>query len=73
MNDTDRLNFILKYMCIDDVGDEEYVPGINVDYESLCEELQKYNPIKFNDNIRDVIDRAILRDQKKIKNNIGNK
>lgn len=68
MTDTERLNFILKYMCVGDVGDDEYCPGIIIDYESLSEDLQKYNFIEWKDNLRDVIDRAIIINKK---DNIG--
>jgi hypothetical protein len=37
--DTDRLNYLLKYISIDDVGDEESVPGVVVKSERLETEL----------------------------------
>jgi predicted nuclease with TOPRIM domain len=46
-----RLNYLLKFMRMDDVGDEVYVPGIVIRYEDLETEL----------TARELIDRAIAR------------
>ena len=35
ITDTDRLNYLLKYFRIDDVGDDQYSPGIVIDHETL--------------------------------------
>jgi hypothetical protein len=68
--DTERLDFLLKYFEIDDVGDEFWVPGICIRSESLEQDLS-WNPVPddkgqpqshicgWQDDLRDVIDRAI--------------
>jgi len=69
ITDTDRLNYLLQFISVDDVGDEEYVMGVVVETESLEEQLT-FGPLvggkmlpnvkTWTDSIRDVIDRAIL-------------
>lgn len=73
MNDTDRLNFILKYFTIDDIGDEEAVPGICINHEGLEDDLtwgvphgelntrksHFQGPDYWKNDIRDIIDKAI--------------
>ncbi len=69
MDDTQRLDFILKYFSIDDIGDEFVVRGVCINSESLELDLTygksvdgKSPPLikDWNDNLRDIIDRAIL-------------
>ena len=67
--DTDRLNHLLKYISIDDVGDEESVLGVVVANERLETELTlgpdhaEKEMVKlahdWDDNFRDVIDRSM--------------
>jgi hypothetical protein len=67
--DTDRLNYLLKHIFIDDVGDEETVLGVVVASERLEMELTlgpyraEKEIVKFvhewDDNLRDVIDRSM--------------
>lgn len=69
MTDTDRLNFLLQFISVSDVGDDTYCPGICVDYEEMEEKLTWGNEnekgqrpslaLAWNADIRDVIDRAI--------------
>ncbi len=59
MNDTERLDFILKYFRIDDVGDEDYCPGVCIREEALADVLSIGVKLDWDDNLRDVIDRAI--------------
>lgn len=61
ITDTERLDFILKYFCIDDVGDEEYIPGVCINEEKLADELSIGIYLNWDDNLRDVIDRAIMK------------
>jgi hypothetical protein len=68
--DTDRLNYLLQFIRIDDVGDEEYCMGIVVDHESLEEKvglgpegsdrIMRGTIQTWNDDLRDVIDRAMV-------------
>jgi hypothetical protein len=69
-SDTDRLNYLLQFIRIDDVGDEEYCKGIVVDHESLEEKvglgpegsdrIMRGTIRDWNDDLRDVIDRAMV-------------
>lgn len=68
ITDTERLDFILKYIEIDDIGDEEYIPGVIVAYEFLEDKLS-FGPMvndrapglcRHGDSLRDVIDKAII-------------
>ena len=59
--DTRRLDFLLKYMVIDDVGDDEACPGVLVRSDSLEGDLCNGNRIGWDDNLRDVIDRATVK------------
>ena len=68
--DTDRLNYLLKYISIDDVGDEKTVLGVVVPSEWIEAELTlgpyraEMEPVKlvhdWNDNLRDIIDRSMV-------------
>lgn len=67
--DTERLNFLLRYFLIDDIGDEEAVPGVIVFNEELEEVLtwgqekngtHDSNIRSWEDDLRVIIDRAIL-------------
>jgi len=68
--DKERLDFLLRYISIEDVGDESYCPGVVVRSEALEEALSHgpkadedgYYPNtieRWGDDMRDVIDRAI--------------
>lgn len=67
--DTDRLNYLLQFIRIDDVGDEEYCKGIVVDNEKLedkvrlgpegSDQILRGTIHGWNDDLRDVIDRAM--------------
>jgi len=67
--DTDRLNYLLQFIHVDDVGDEYYCKGIVVNGDSL-EEKVGFGPMvngrmdgtvkEWNDDLRDVIDRAMV-------------
>ena len=62
--DTERLDFLLSEICIDDIGDEESVKGICIRYEDLenrltCGDNYTSNIETWEDDLRDVIDRAI--------------
>ncbi len=69
MTDTDRLDFLLRFICIDDVGDEFPHPGAVVAQEDLEAALtsdpkadadgRHANICGFGDDLRAVIDRAI--------------
>lgn len=66
MTDTDRLNFLLKYFCVDDIGDDSYVPGVIIRSESLEDFLtwgkeapKRMNQCKDTGDFRVIIDRAI--------------
>ena len=59
MTDSDRLDFLLKYLSIDDVGDDVICLGINVKGEKLADDLSFIKT--WDDDLRDVIDRAIQR------------
>jgi hypothetical protein len=39
MTDTERLDFLLTFLDIDDVGDDDIVPGVVANYEGLEESL----------------------------------
>jgi hypothetical protein len=39
MTDTERLDFLLTFLDIDDVGDDAVVPGVVANYEGLEESL----------------------------------
>ena len=63
--DTERLDFLLKYFRIDDIGEEEVAFGVGIKYEDL-ETALSYNECSpavkaHDDNLRDIIDRAIRR------------
>ena len=68
--DTQRLNWLLQYFLIDDIGDEFACPGIVIRAEEL-EDALSFGPddntvdrpsmVAFGDNIRDVIDRVIYK------------
>jgi hypothetical protein len=66
-NDKDRLDFILRFLSIDDIGDDVATFGIVVDHEALEDALSwgrrsggKSPALVYgwNDDLRDVIDRA---------------
>ena len=65
ITDTERLNFLLQYFCIDDIGDEDSFPGVCINSEALENILTwspEYNSVNvetWDDDLRDVIDRAI--------------
>lgn len=69
MSDTERLNFLLRFVRIDDVGDEHFFPNVIVDQEKMEEAIgfgppnaagrMMSNVHSLHDDIRDVIDRAI--------------
>lgn len=69
MSDTDRLNFLLRFLRIDDIGDEDFFPGVIVDQEKMedgvgfgppdAEGRRMSNVRGSLDDLRDVIDRAI--------------
>ena len=68
--DTDRLDYLLQFIRIDDVGDEEYCKGIVVDSEKLEEKvglgpensdrIMRGTIHDWDDDLRDVIDRAMV-------------
>ncbi len=35
LTDTDRLNFLLKYFAVEDIGDEDYCPVVVIRAEEL--------------------------------------
>ena len=65
--DTERLDFLLQFFEITDIGDETYVLGVLVDHDSLEERLsfgvsrESTRPIlaRPGDSMRDIIDKAI--------------
>ena len=64
MTDTERLDFLLQYFCIDDIGDEEYCKGICISSEALEEKLSflqdgSSNIELWNEDLRCVIDRTM--------------
>lgn len=69
LTDTDRLNFLLTYFCIDDVGDEHYCPGVVIRSEALEDVLTwgRETGTRLNqcdtDNFRTIIDRSIRKNQ----------
>lgn len=71
LTDTDRLNFLLKYFCIDDVGDEEYCPGVIIRNEDLEDVLTWGTPpgagVRRNqcdtDDLRRIIDISIRKQE----------
>lgn len=66
ITDTDRLDFLLEYFRVDDVGVEKYCPGVVIQNEPLEDILtwgQGENPRENQcdtENLRDIIDRALL-------------
>ena len=60
-NDTERLDFLLKYFVIDDYGDEEVCWGTGILSDQLEPDLQVGILTKPGDDIRDIIDRAIAK------------
>ena len=69
MDDTDRLDFLLKFIKVDDIGDDLPCPGIVVNHESMEDSLswgvansnhQRPSLVQTWDaNPRTVIDKAI--------------
>ena len=71
--DTERLDFLLQFFEIDDIGDETFVLGVRIDYETLETRLSFGAPRGPNrpmlktrlslarpgDSMRDIIDKAI--------------
>ena len=80
--DTKRLEFLLQFFGIEDVGDEDFCPGLALDYDALMEkvgygppdekERRWSNVLSRDDDLRDVIDRALqshsenVRDQRQL-------
>lgn len=73
LNDTDRLEFLLRFIQVADIGDEEYIPGVVVSTEDL-EDTLTYGPHTGKDRInqcekdidmRLIIDRSIRLTQMK--------
>lgn len=68
-SDTDRLNFLLRFFSIEDVGDDTFFAGVCIDRERLEEALTiepnadssgRHKSIcNMGDDLRAVIDRAI--------------
>ena len=63
--DTERLDFLLPFLVVDDVGDDTFCPGIVVDPDAIGDAISKgideldYSLCGgFAGNMRDVIDRA---------------
>lgn len=84
INDTDRLNFLLKYFNICDIGDEVAIPGVCINSEELEDDLtwgpefgerntRQSHFKSWNDDVRDIIDRAIESRQKISKEEEGRK
>ena len=68
ITDTDRLNYLLEFFCVDDIGDKICTPGISINFESLEEKLS-FGPCEsgecqilcsFGDQLRTVIDKSIF-------------
>ncbi len=64
ITDTNRLDFLLQYFYIDDIGDEEYCKGMCISHEALEEKLSftpngSSNIELWKEDLRTVIDRAI--------------
>ena len=57
--DTERLDFILEYFHIDDIGDDIPCIGVVCRYESLESALQQPG-IAYGCDVRDLIDMAIM-------------
>lgn len=67
--DTDRLNYLLKFIFVDDVGDYDCAKGVVVKYENMELELTS-GPVvdgcmenlvqEWDDDLRDVIDRSMI-------------
>lgn len=70
ITDTQRLDFLLQFFSVDDVGDEDFVPGVVVDNEAAEEQItygpadadgrMRSNIKDLQDDMRDIIDRAII-------------
>lgn len=67
--DTDRLNYLLKFIFIDEIGDYDSCKGITVKKEKLETELTSGPAIEgeienlvqeWDDDLRDVIDRSMV-------------
>jgi len=59
ITDTERLDFLLNYFTIDDIGDEKYVCGTVILADELETVLQTGVHVTRVPNLRTVIDRAI--------------
>lgn len=68
ITDTERLDYLLGFILLTDVGDADFCPGVVVDQETMEDRLSfgradidgKAEAIcKFGDDLRAVIDRAI--------------
>ena len=63
--DTERLNFLLQFLSIEDVGDEERVMGTCVDQDRMEHALQYGVCTAKTDDLRTIIDWAIEEQKKK--------
>ena len=59
ITDTERLDFILKYFNIEDVGDDDFMIGVRINSEPLEDILGNANG--WDEPLRDIIDRAITK------------
>ena len=68
ITDIDRLDFLLKWMTVDDIGDYAPCPGVVVDSEAIEDALSYGPPMEdgrrpclcdWSDDMRSVIDKAI--------------
>ena len=55
--DTERLDFILKYFDVEDVGDDELYIGVRINSEPLEDALGFAK--HWNESLRDIIDRTL--------------
>ena len=56
--DTERLDFLLRWFSVEDVGDEEFAPGVVIHQEQLEDRLTGVLT-EVTDDLRTVLDKAL--------------
>ena len=58
-SDTERLEFLLRFLSVEDVGDEDFIPGVVVNPDALEEAIGVSGVLDWKEDLRTIIDRAI--------------
>jgi hypothetical protein len=58
-SDTERLDFLLRFLSVEDVGDEDFILGVVVSPEALEEAIGVSGVLDWKEDLRTIIDRAI--------------